>query len=67
MMPEDARKLSGCDATDDKEVEAGRKGGHILKCILIRCMKTKVIFAHVIPMKGVDEDMYVANLVCHPL
>ena len=30
----------------------------------MRCFSTKLILAHVVPCKGLDEERYVANLVC---
>ena len=47
----------------DEEVELGRQQGTIIKCIMIRCMDTKAMFAHVVPRKGPDEDGYVAGLI----
>ena len=42
-----------------------RKDGKMLKCVLVRCHRTKCIFAHVIPFKGApaDEERAVAKLV----
>ena len=40
------------------DLEADRENGKILKCIVIKCMQTKVVFAHVVPGKGVDEHKY---------
>ena len=44
-------------------VEISREAGEIIKCIVIRCSKSRTIFAHVVPCKGLDEDDYLANLV----
>ena len=44
-------------------LQEARANGRIVKCILIRCYKTKCVFGHVIPCKGVDEDQYVVSLV----
>ncbi len=38
-----------------------RKEGKVVKCIIIRCSKTKAVFAHQVPVKGVDEDKHVVN------
>ena len=40
-------------------MDESRKKGETVKCIVIRCSKTKTIFAHVVPCKGLDEDSYV--------
>ena len=44
-----------------------REAGELIKCIILRCSKTKAVFAHVVPCKGVDEDDYVANVVIKDL
>ena len=51
------------DAGDEPDLESARATGTVVKCILARCSITKMLFAHVVPQKGVDEDMYVARLV----
>ena len=51
----------------DSQVETARADGKIVKCILIRNFKSKVVFAHVVPQKGNDEDSWVANLVADDL
>ena len=33
----------------------------------LRCSKTKAVFAHVVPCKGVDEDEYVSSIVVKDL
>ena len=58
----DIKFRSELDLDDDKLQEALRTG-KIIKCLIIRCTSTKVIFAHCIPYKGAGEDQYVANLV----
>ena len=40
-----------------------RKDGKLVKCILTKCLKFKVVWAHVIPVKGIDEDGFVVDLV----
>ena len=59
------RKELEFDETDEGEAELqrARSKNEIIKCILIRCMETKCLFAHCIPCKGTDEQDYVANLV----
>ena len=34
-----------------------------MKCLILRCHESKAIFAHSIPVKGDDEDHYVADLI----
>ena len=48
----------------DAQVEEARRKGELIKCLLARCFSTKLILAHVVPCKGLDEERYVANLVC---
>ncbi len=55
------------DEPGNAAMEAAREGGEIIKCIVIRCSKSKVIFAHVVLCKGVDEDDFVANTVVEDL
>ncbi|MDP7400196.1 MAG: hypothetical protein QF541_25255, partial [Lentisphaeria bacterium] len=52
------------DSPEGKQrLDEARGRGGVVKCIVIRCAKTKAIMAHVIPCKGVDEEGYVANMV----
>ena len=51
------------DAAGEAALLEARKHGHLVKCILIRCLDTKCIFAHSVPCKGADEDDYVAQIV----
>ena len=51
------------DAPGDAELLEARKQGLVIKCVLIRCLETKCIFAHCVPCKGADEQDYVAQLV----
>ncbi len=55
------------DQTDDDAgnaaLEEERKAGNIVKCIMVRCTKSKNLFAHVVPYKGAGEDRFVAELV----
>jgi len=44
-----------------------REAGELIKCIILRCSKTKAVFAHVVQCKGVDEDDYVANVIIKDL
>ena len=50
-------------ADGDKEIEAKRKSGDIVKCVVVRCCETKCVFGHVIPQKGSDEDGFTVNLI----
>ena len=47
----------------DVELAEARARGDVIKCIIIRCLKSKAVFSHVIPVKGVDEDGFVVGLV----
>ncbi len=51
------------DAAGGTALDEARQSGEIMKCIILRCLKTKVIFAHVVPYKGAGEDKFVAGLV----
>ena len=51
----------------EREFLAARKGGTIVKCLIIRCTTTKCIFAHCVPCKGADEDDYVATLIVNDI
>ena len=48
---------------DDSVLQEAIRTGKVVKCIIIRCTSTKIIFAHCIPYKGAGEDQYVASLV----
>ena len=47
----------------EKAVEEARTKGILTKCLVLRCHETKVVFAHVVPCKGIDEDRYVVDVV----
>ena len=51
------------DGAGKAQLQEEREKGAIVKCVVIRCMDTKCIFAHVVPCKGADEDDFVATLV----
>ena len=55
------------DDAGNAALSVAREAGALIKCIILRCSKTKAIFAHVVPCKGVDEDDYVTNLVIKSL
>ena len=44
-------------------LEISRTAGEIVKCIVLRCSKSKVVMAHVVPCKGLDEDNYVLDIL----
>ena len=45
------------------KLEEARSELKIMKCIAIRCHESKAVFAHNVPVKGRDEDNYVASLI----
>ena len=51
----------------ESQIDEARSKGELIKCLLVRCFRTKLILAHVVPCKGVDEERWVANLVCDDL
>ena len=44
------------DTAGEEALEAARSSGDIVKCLIIRCFRNKVIFGHVVPKKGLDEQ-----------
>ena len=54
-----------CELTEEgeKEIVEARRRGEIIKCLLVRCLATKNVFAHIVPQKGADEEGYCAGLV----
>ncbi len=44
-------------------LEDARKKKDIMKCLILRCHESKALFAHAVPVKGDDEDHYVADLI----
>ena len=58
------KMASEIKTTDDMfEIDEQRQTGQAIKCLLIKCLETKNIFAYVVPAKGVDEDGHVVNLI----
>ena len=57
------KELATMGIDGDEAIEAARQKGEIVKCILVRCLDTKCLFAHCVPCKGIDEDMYVVNMI----
>ena len=51
------------NAAGNAALNAERHAGTIVKCLLVRCMSTKAVFAHCVPAKGATEDQYVSSLV----
>ena len=53
------------EETEDGEamLQEERKGGSLVKCLIMRCFHGKAVFAHCIPYKGIGEDQYVTSLV----
>ena len=47
----------------DEAVQEARAKGEIVKCLAVRCLKFKAVFAHVVPCKGASEDGLVADMV----
>ena len=45
------------------DLDVARETGEIIKCIVLRCSKSKIVLAHVVPCKGFDEDDFVLNTV----
>ena len=45
------------------KLEEARTEQKIMKCIAVRCYESKAVFAHNVPVKGRDEDNYVAGLI----
>ncbi len=51
------------DDEGERALDRARAHGDVVKCILIRCMKTKAIFAHVVQHKGVSENDVVVDTI----
>ena len=51
------------DEDGDAALETVRKAGKIVKFLFVRCSKSKCVFAHVVPCKGVEQDYYVVGLI----
>ncbi len=63
------RNELGIEESDEgeKAVAEARSTGSIVKCVIVRCWTTRIISAHVIPVKGDDEDHYTARLITDDL
>ena len=62
-----AEAMKELDVVDDEAFTAARLEGKVVKNIIVRCSSTKLLFAHQVPVKGVDEDKHVVKLVCEDL
>ncbi len=51
------------DEEGERKLDEARRRGEVIKCIAIRCAKSKAVLAHVVPCKGTDEEGFVANLI----
>ncbi len=51
------------DYTSNDAINEARAKGDIVKCLVVRCSKSKAVFGHVVPCKGADEDGWVADTV----
>ena len=51
------------DSDGEAKMAEDRQAGKLVKCLVIRCYQSKNIFGHVIPCKGVDEDLFTVKLV----
>ena len=40
------------DGEGNTALEEARKAGKIVKCIVARCLHSKLIFGHIVPYKG---------------
>ena len=47
----------------NKALEEARTELKVMTCLIIRCHESKAVFAHSVPVKGRDENNYVANLI----
>ena len=55
------------DEAGEVALRDARQRGEIVKCLAVRCMQTKFLFAHVVPIKGADEEDYAATLVVNDI
>jgi len=57
-----AREFPMTEEGEQKLAEA-RRAGRVVKVILLKCSETKVVLGHVVPCKGVDENLHVVKIV----
>ncbi len=62
-----AEAMTELDAFPEETFTAVRLEGKVVKNIIARCASTKLLYAHQVPVKGVDEDKHVVKLVCDDL
>ena len=55
-------ELASVGGAGDEAISQARATGDILKCLLVRCLTSRNVFAHVVPQKGDDEYHYCAKL-----
>ena len=48
---------------DIEKLEEMRADGAAVKCLIIKCLETRNVFAYIVPRKGVDEEAFVVSLV----
>ena len=58
MLKRDLSSLS-CEET----IQAAWSRGEAVKCSIVRCHKSKAIFAHVVPCKGAGEQVIMSAMV----
>ena len=63
FLTEAGVQLKGEMNMDEESIQAARSSGEAVKCLIVRCHKSKAIFAHVVPCEGVDEQGIVADMV----
>ena len=51
----------------NEEVTQAREQGKLAKCLLLRCYASKILFGHVVPRKGLDEDGIVVTMILKDL
>ena len=49
---------------NEEDFVRARREGKVVKCLILRCSVTKLMFVHAVPVKGIDEDGHVVKLVC---
>ncbi len=52
---------------DDSTMDAERREGRLVKCLIFRCHMSKAVFTWAVPYKGDGEDGYVTGLVATAL
>ena len=57
-----AEALRRGDELADDAISKARSNGEVVKCLLVRCLQGKNVFAHVVLQKGDDEDHYCAEI-----